>query len=438
VTEYVWDYRNRLAGVLFKDAGGVVTKTIEYLYDVNDRRIGKKVDGGTTERYVYDGSDIALVFDGAGSQTHRYLYGTGVDTVLADERGAAVVWALSDNQGTIRDIVDNNGVILNHINYDSFGKVVSQSNAGVDFRYGYTGREQDGETGLDYYRARYYDASNGRFISEDPLGFGAGDTNIYRYVGNSPTNFTDPSGECPPCAAATAVGTALGITSADVGAALAFVGLGGVCKQVHDYITRLPEGEINPSPPPFPNPNNDRLRLGNNQVEGYPSHPGTLPPLGGFDLGHGRGNNLVEGFPNHQDDSGLDNYVFNHGNSNSSTNPQHVYIIKDPTTGKLIKVGISGQDLNNNGDSPRANPQVSKLNQSNPGGAGAVVVEPNAGTRPDAKDIEQEITDKYGARNNGDQPSNIHQRPKATVSTPQEFYDKYGYYPNGSPKGRGY
>jgi YD repeat-containing protein len=106
VTEYVWDYRNRLTSVLFKDASGTVTKTIQYIYDVNDRRIGKKIDGVVTERYVYDGSNIALVFDGAGTQTHRYLYGVGVDQVLADERGGTVVWALSDNQGTVRDLAD--------------------------------------------------------------------------------------------------------------------------------------------------------------------------------------------------------------------------------------------------------------------------------------------------------------------------------------------
>ena len=194
VTEYVWDYRNRLTIVVFKDAGGAVLKTIEYVYDVDDRRIGKKVDGVTTERYVYDGSDIALVFDGAGNQTHRYLYGTGVDQVLADETATGVVWALGDNQGTVRDVVDGGGVILNHVNYDSFGRVVSQTSSGVEFRFGYTGREQDNETGFDYYRARYYDAGVGRFISEDPLGFAAGDGNIYRYVGNSPTNGTDPFG----------------------------------------------------------------------------------------------------------------------------------------------------------------------------------------------------------------------------------------------------
>jgi hypothetical protein len=48
---------------------------------------------------------------------------------------------------------------------------------------------------LYYYRARYYDATIGRFTSEDPLGLSAGDANLYRYVGNSPLNFTDPTGE---------------------------------------------------------------------------------------------------------------------------------------------------------------------------------------------------------------------------------------------------
>jgi RHS repeat-associated protein len=195
VTEYVWDYRNRLASVLFKDAGGVVTKTIDYLYDGNNQRIGKRIDGAVTERYVIDRNQIALVFDGAEVQTHRYLYGTQVDQVLADETGASTNWLLADNLGSIRDVVDINGAVINHVVYDSFGKVQSQSNPVYELRFGYTGREQDGEIGLNYYRARYYDSANGRFISEDPLGFGAGDGNLTRYVGNSSINYIDPTGK---------------------------------------------------------------------------------------------------------------------------------------------------------------------------------------------------------------------------------------------------
>ena len=143
---------------------------------------------------VYDGSNIALTFDGTGAQTHRYLYGPGVDQIVADETPTSVNWALVDNQGSVRDVIDSNGQVLNHIVSDSYGQVTSETNANVNFRYGYTGRERDKETGLQYSRARYYDSRTGAFIGQDPIGFAAGDANLYRYVGNSPTNFSDPSG----------------------------------------------------------------------------------------------------------------------------------------------------------------------------------------------------------------------------------------------------
>ena len=52
--------------------------------------------------------------------------------------------------------------------------------------------------GLYYMRARYYDPSVGRFISEDPLGFGGGDVNLYAYVQNNPVNEVDPDGLISP------------------------------------------------------------------------------------------------------------------------------------------------------------------------------------------------------------------------------------------------
>jgi RHS repeat-associated protein len=125
----------------------------------------------------------------------RYFYGTGVDQILAQESaGGTVSWALSDQLGTVKDWVNNGGSVANHVVYDSFGQVVSQSNAAFGSRYGFTGREFDAETGLYYYRARYYDAGVGRFIGEDPSGFNGGDANLYRYVVNSPINAIDPSG----------------------------------------------------------------------------------------------------------------------------------------------------------------------------------------------------------------------------------------------------
>jgi RHS repeat-associated protein len=187
LTTYEWDYRNRLMKVV---SGSQI---VEYGYDAEDKRVSKKLNGVTTEKYIYDGTDIALVLNAAGTLVERYLYGDGTDNVLSRERSGTVVWSLGDRQGSVVDLVSENGTILNHFVYDGFGSRTGTT--AVDFRYGYTGRELDTETGLYYYRARYYDSKVGRFISEDPIGFNAGDTNLYRYVGNNSTNYTDPTGE---------------------------------------------------------------------------------------------------------------------------------------------------------------------------------------------------------------------------------------------------
>ena len=85
---------------------------------------------------VYDSNNIALTFNGTEKQTHRYLYGPGVDQILADETATSVNWALVDNQGSVRDVIDSNGQVPNHIVYDSYGQVTSETNAGFDFRFG--------------------------------------------------------------------------------------------------------------------------------------------------------------------------------------------------------------------------------------------------------------------------------------------------------------
>jgi RHS repeat-associated protein len=54
--------------------------------------------------------------------------------------------------------------------------------------------EHDASTGLYRTPARYYNPGLGRFLSEDPIGFAGGDTNLFAYAGNDPLNSTDPSG----------------------------------------------------------------------------------------------------------------------------------------------------------------------------------------------------------------------------------------------------
>jgi RHS repeat-associated protein len=202
-TEYTWDYRNRLTQVLVKNSAGTITRQVNFVYDALNRRIEKRVDPdgsgpnpATIERFIYDRDHIKLVFNGTNTLIRRYLHGPAIDQVLADENVVPrqVSWALSDHQGSVRDWVNNSAVIQNHIRYDSFGRITSQSVPTFNPRFAYTGREWDREIGLYFYRARYYDAIGGRFIGEDAIGFGGGDANLYRYVVNSPTNLVDPMG----------------------------------------------------------------------------------------------------------------------------------------------------------------------------------------------------------------------------------------------------
>jgi len=118
-----------------------------------------------------------------------------VDEILARISSTnSVAWYLTDRLGSVRDVVNATGTVLDHIVYDSFGNIVTETNAANGDRFKYAGREYDASTGLYYYRARYNDPTSGRFISQDPSGFSAGDANLYRYTGNSPTNATDPTG----------------------------------------------------------------------------------------------------------------------------------------------------------------------------------------------------------------------------------------------------
>jgi RHS repeat-associated protein len=107
---------------------------------------------------------------------------------------------LTDELGSTLGLADSSGTLQTQYTYEPFGNTTSTGTASTS-AFQYTGRENDG-TGLYYYRARYYSPTLQRFISEDPLGFGGGDANLYAYTGNSPTDFTDPSGTCPLCIAA--------------------------------------------------------------------------------------------------------------------------------------------------------------------------------------------------------------------------------------------
>jgi RHS repeat-associated protein len=181
---------------------GPVQLEVDYPYDVFGNRIERQVidHQGSSQnddmRFAYDGQNAWADLDGSGQLQDRHLYFAGVDQLAARLAGdGTVAWYLTDRQGSVVGLTDRGGSLVDQYQYDGFGGIISESDPSWGDRYTYTGREYDAATGLYYNRARYYDAATGRFLSQDPLGFDAGDNNWYRYVGNDPLNATDPTGK---------------------------------------------------------------------------------------------------------------------------------------------------------------------------------------------------------------------------------------------------
>ena len=182
------------------------------------RLIGRTVTitNATTQHYVFDGTNMVLAFDVNDNLTDRYLWGPAVDQVLADENyssptsanptsiGNNTLWALGDNQNSVRDVVTDAGVLEQHIAYSPFGQqatgtgLTTTGTVVANFAFGYTGTYTDPVTGFQLHGVRWYDPLSQRWLSEDPMGFAGGDENLYRYCRNGPTDGTDPSGLMEP------------------------------------------------------------------------------------------------------------------------------------------------------------------------------------------------------------------------------------------------
>jgi RHS repeat-associated protein len=174
---------------------------VDYAYDVFGNRLAKSVRTGSfgspvVTRFAYDDQgNLWADLNVNENLLTRYIGGDQTDHLFARiSSGGAVAWYLPDHLGSVRDLTDNTGTVQDHIDYDAFGNVTFETSLSFGDCYKYTGRESDVETGLQYNRARYYDPKIGRWMAKDPIGFDAGDANLYRYVGNDPTNRVDPSG----------------------------------------------------------------------------------------------------------------------------------------------------------------------------------------------------------------------------------------------------
>ncbi len=175
-TPYAWSARNKLASY------GSATFT----YDA----FGRRTQNATGTAFLYDG--IKPVQELSGSTVTANLLTGGVDEIFARTDSAGIRNFVADALGSTVALTDSAGTVQTQYTYEPFGKTSSSGQAS-NSALQYTGRENDG-TGLYYYRARYYNPMLQRFISEDPLGFAGNGPNMYVYAGDSPVNFTDPTG----------------------------------------------------------------------------------------------------------------------------------------------------------------------------------------------------------------------------------------------------
>jgi RHS repeat-associated protein len=128
------------------------------------------------------------------------------------ERSGALyreIWLISDHLGTPRMIAKRTGKLegITRSDYLPFGesanqlggRAATQGYVNESVRQGFTGYEEDAETGLDYAQARYYADGQGRFTAVDPLMASANPANPqtfnrYSYALNNPLRYTDPTG----------------------------------------------------------------------------------------------------------------------------------------------------------------------------------------------------------------------------------------------------
>ncbi|MGI8437543.1 MAG: RHS repeat-associated core domain-containing protein [Chthoniobacterales bacterium] len=179
--------------------------TMRFGYDALGRRVkkteGAQTPGESTTWFAYDGAHAIVEFSSDGTAIANTLYGQGADELIARNNYGTAQYFHQDRLGNVSMVTGGDGSILETYRYDAFGAPTIKSPNGatlsqsaINNRFLFTGREWVPQYGFYEYRARAYNPALGRFMSEDPMGFDAGDTNLYRYCGGDPVNKTDPTG----------------------------------------------------------------------------------------------------------------------------------------------------------------------------------------------------------------------------------------------------
>jgi RHS repeat-associated protein len=177
---YTWNARNQLVSI----SGGA---SASFQYDPFGRRVSKTIGGMT--QYLYDGANPVQEISGTTASAN--LPTGGVDEYFQRTDSAGARNFLTDALGSTLALADSTGILQTQYTFEPFGNT-SVTGTATTNSFGYTGRELDA-TGLYFYRARYYNPTLQRFISEDPSGL-FGSINFYRYADDNPVSYTDPFG----------------------------------------------------------------------------------------------------------------------------------------------------------------------------------------------------------------------------------------------------
>ncbi|HNJ39785.1 MAG TPA: RHS repeat-associated core domain-containing protein [Acidobacteriota bacterium] len=181
ITHYEWDSRHRLVKVNLPNQ-----KEIQYSYDALGRMTTRACDG-QIKKFLYDQKDVIVDTESNGNKV-LYLNDLRVDVKLKQSEGSKNYYYFRDKNGSTTVLTDENGEVIEKISYEPFGNSKRSK-----VRFGFTGREGDQDTGLYFFRARWYNPEQGRFLTEDPLDQIV-KLNLYLYASNNPNRFTDPFG----------------------------------------------------------------------------------------------------------------------------------------------------------------------------------------------------------------------------------------------------
>jgi RHS repeat-associated protein len=214
-TTYTYDPENRLTQLA---SGSTVLGS--YSYDGAGNRYAKTVGGVTTIYRLDLASGLPQVLaEDDGTTVSRYVYGGGPREL---DRAGTTYWYLTDTLGSVRLVTDSTGATPATYAYSAFGST-RKSTGTLANEIRFTGERTDGESGLEFLRARTYDPSTGSFLERDSWGISPTNSqsiDAYVYTANNPVNAVDPSGHC------------------------AYGGYGGTCTPVQGV------GDTSPSPSP--------------------------------------------------------------------------------------------------------------------------------------------------------------------------------------------